>query len=178
MHYNDKDHNCKKHYTEETIQWKDKVFLPQSALKEEWYNPYQIIKLEYKPVYQEEEYYTKEYGDIEFHEWLHKQKNVCVAILAEIVSAPRLDISIEKLRPYVSQMKTITIDEYRKKKCIGSTKVEWLKQLKKKYGINILRFLHATLNNPSCNNPTGMDQTKRQPTNSQELGQESYPRKA
>jgi len=171
MHYNDKDHNCKKHYDEETIQWRDKVFLPQIALKEESYNPYQIIKLEYKPTYQEEEYYTKEYGDIEFHEWLRKQKNKCIAILAEIVSAPRLDPAIEILRSHVSQMKTITIDDYRKKKCIGSTKVEWLKQLKKKYGINILRFLHATLDHSSYNNPKGMGQTIIQQAYSQKLGQ-------
>jgi len=113
--------------------------------QEEVYNPYQVIKLEYKPVYQEEEYYTREYGDIGFYKWLNEQNHKCIAILAEIVSAPKLNPVIEKLRPEVKHMKTITIDEYRKIKCIGSTKVEWLKQLKKKYGINILRFLHASL---------------------------------
>ena len=167
MHYNDKDHNCKNQYIEENIEWKDKDFTSRIYLKEEMYNPYQIIKLEHKPIYEEDEFYTREYGDIAFHDWLRKQNNTCIAILAEIVSAPTLDPVIERLRPHVSHMNTITIDEYRRIKCIGSAKVEWLKQLKKKYGINILRFLRATLIDSSYSNPKGMDQTKKQQKGSQ-----------
>jgi len=167
MHYNDKDHNCKNQYIEENIKWKDNDFTPRIDLKEEMYNPYQIIKLNYTPMYEEEEYYTREYGDIAFRDWLRKQNHTCIAILSEIVSAPTLDPSIERLRPHVSHMKTITIDEYRKIKCIGSAKVEWLKQLKKKYGINILRFLRATLVHSSYSNPKGTDQTKRQQKSTQ-----------
>jgi hypothetical protein len=159
MYYTDRVHQCKKKYTEERIKWKDNEYIPQVELKEEKYNPYQIMQIKYKPRYEEEEYYTREYGDIPFNTWLLKQNNKCIAILAEIVDAPRLDPVIERLRPQVSQMKTITIDEYRKIKCIGSTKVEWLKQMKKKYGINILRFLYATTReHQSCNNPISTDQ--------------------
>jgi hypothetical protein len=104
-----------------------------------------VIQLKYKPKYEEEEYYSRDYGDVEFYKWLSQQKQSCVAILAEIVSAPKLNANIERLRPEVKHMKTMTIDEYRKIKCIGSTKVEWLKQLKKKYGNHILRFLYASV---------------------------------
>jgi len=160
MQYNDIVHKKASNYTEDTIQWcdreirivpkfKEETYRPYQMIQlekkpvyqEEKYNPYQMIKLELKPTYQEEEYEPREYGDIGFYNWLSHQNHKCVAILAEIVSAPRLHPEIERLRPEVKYMKTITIDEYRKIKCIGSTKVEWLKQLKKKYGINILRFL-------------------------------------
>ena len=164
MHYNDIEHTIKPKYTDDAIKWcdhnysskpefKEDVYNPyqmiqlekKTVYQEERYNPYQYIKLEYKPVYQEEEYYSREYGDVGFNNWLRQQNHHCVAILAEIVSSPRLNPAIERLRPEVKNMKTITIDEYRRIKCIGSVKVEWLKQLKKKYGINILRFLYASL---------------------------------
>jgi hypothetical protein len=113
--------------------------------QEEKYNPYQVINLQHKPTYQEDEYYARDYGDVDFYKWLSQQNNECVAILAEIISAPKLNPLIERLRPEVKNMKTMTIEEYRKIKCIGSTKVEWLKQLKKKYGLHILRFLRASI---------------------------------
>jgi hypothetical protein len=165
MQYNDIVHKQDPKYSEDAIQWcdreikltrkfKEDIYNPYQTIQliqkpnyqEEIYNPYQIIKLDYKPVYQEEEYESREYGDLGFYQWLRQQNHACVAILAEIVSAPKLHQDIERLRPEVKHMKTITIDEYRKIKCIGSTKVEWLKQLKKKYGINVLRFLCASIN--------------------------------
>jgi len=145
MYYNDTEHKRKKQYTEDSIQWDTLDFKPQLVLKEEQYNPYQMIQLRKKPLYQEEEYYSREYGDVEFYKWLTTQNHKSVAILAEIVNAPKLDPFIENIRPQVKNMKTITIEEYRKIKCIGATKTEWLKQLKKKYGINILRFLYQML---------------------------------
>jgi len=145
MHYYDKDHETKSRYTEDRIKWKDADFkLARVVLKEDIYNPYQMIQVDYKPHYQEEEYYTREYGDIGFYKWLKEQNHHCVAILAEIVSAPKINPIIDSLRPKVKDMKIMTIEEYRKKKCIGATKVEWIKKLKKKYGINILRFLYAS----------------------------------
>lgn len=165
MYYNDIDHKRDPLYTEDAIRWcdvghvlsrkdfKEEIYNPYQMLQlekkpkyqEEKYSPYQFIQLEYKPVYQEEEYYTRDYGDTGFYKWLGQQNHKCVAILAEIVSAPKLNPDIERLRLEVKNMKTISIEEYRKIKCIGSTKVEWLKQLKKKYGNIILRFLAASI---------------------------------
>ena len=53
--------------------------------------------------------------------------------------------TIESFRPNVKDLDTITIDEYIKIKKIGSRKAEWLKQLKKKYGNYILKYLNLSI---------------------------------
>jgi hypothetical protein len=95
----------------------------------------QIIK------YDEDEYNTNHYGDIEFLNWLKKQKDPSVAFFAEIIHAPKLKKQVESIRPNIKNMKTITIEKYCKIKKIGDRKKEFLKQLKKKYGNYILKFL-------------------------------------
>jgi hypothetical protein len=95
----------------------------------------QIIK------YDEDSYNIKNYGDIEFLNWLKEQKDPSIAFFAEIIHAPKLKKQIELLRPKIKNMKTITIDKYCKIKKIGERKKEWLKQLKNKYGNYILKFL-------------------------------------
>ena len=62
-----------------------------------------------------------------------------------LVTAPKLSKSIEKFRPKVKDLDTITIDEYIKIKRLGSRKAEWLKQLKKKYGNYILKYLKLSI---------------------------------
>ena len=153
MYYTEKVYNPIKRIKEDEID----VF----KLKEQYYNPeveelfvnkleyIEPIHIKYKPQYQyeEEEYKRQEYGDTAFYKWLSTQTmhESCIAILAEIVNAPKLSSKIEKIRPTVKDMPTMTIEDYRKLKCIGSTKVKWLKQMKKTYGINILRFLKASI---------------------------------
>ena len=83
----------------------------------------------------------KNYGDIEFLNWLKQQKDPSIAFFAEIIHAPKLKKQIELLRPKIKNMKTITIDKYCKIKKIGERKKEWLKQIKNKYGNYILKFL-------------------------------------
>jgi hypothetical protein len=96
-------------------------------------------------VYKEESFNKKEYGEIEFYNWLKKQKDPFIAVLAEIVNAPKMSKSIEEFRPHVKELDTITIDDYIKIKKWGTKKGEWLKQLKKKYGNYILKFLNLTV---------------------------------
>jgi len=160
MQYNDKVHKRNKTYTEDNITWDNREYKPNEEfekelflLKDEDYKqPVEIMeyKIQYiSPVliqnlkYHEDEYFSREYGDIELYKWLSQIKHPSAAILAEMISAPRLSPHIESLRPEVKNMKTISIDEYRKIKCIGTTKVKWLKRLKQKYGLNILRFLYT-----------------------------------
>ena len=95
--------------------------------------------------YKEDFFEKKEYGEIDFYNWLKKQKDPFIAVLAEIVNAPKLNKSIEEFRPKVKDLDTITIAEYIKIKKLGSRKAEWLKQLKSKYGINILKFLKLSI---------------------------------
>jgi hypothetical protein len=52
---------------------------------------------------------------------------------------------IEEFRQKVKGLDTITIDEYVKIKKLGAKKTAWLKQLKKKYGIYILKFLNLSI---------------------------------
>ena len=100
-----------------------------------------------KHIYKEESFDKKEYGELDFYNWLKTQKGPFIAILAEIVNAPKLNKSIDDFRPKVKDLDTITIAEYIKIKKLGSRKAEWLKQLKSKYGINILRFLKFSITN-------------------------------
>ncbi len=95
--------------------------------------------------YKEDNYTTIQYGDTEFYRWLQTQNDPSVAILAEIVNSPKLNITIEKVRAHINDMSTISIDSYRKIKCLGSRQVKMLKQLKQKYGENILKFLKYSL---------------------------------
>jgi len=97
------------------------------------------------PNYKEELFNKKEYGDIDFYNWLHKQKDPCLAVLAEIVNAPKMNKIVEAFRPKVKDLDTITIDEYVKIKKLGAKKTAWLKQLKKKYGDYILKFLNLSI---------------------------------
>ena len=99
MHYQDIEHNQIKKYTDDSIQWCDREHKSLPVLKEEIYNPYQVIQIKYKPIYQEEtynpyqvihlknkpkyeeeEYYSRDYGDIDFYKWLSHQNQSCVAI--------------------------------------------------------------------------------------------------
>jgi hypothetical protein len=153
MYYNEK-----RKFDKEAIVWKNREYKPNEEFEKEGFSLknedfkqiYEIMeyKLQYVAPelkkatgYQEEEYVTKEYGEIELYQWLQHIDPVSAAIIAEIISAPKLNPVIEKIRPDVKKMKTISIDEYRKVKCLGSTKVNQIKELKKKYGMNILRLL-------------------------------------
>ena len=95
-------------------------------------------------MYEEESYSVKQYGDIEFISWLKTQHDPKLAILAELVNAPRLHLTIEKERPIIGNIKTISISEYVKLKKWGSKQMDFLKELKHKYGNNILKFLYLS----------------------------------
>ena len=103
-------------------------------------NPYKT-----KNMYEEESYSVKQYGDIEFISWLKTQHDPKLAILAELVNVPRLHLTIEKERPIIGNIKTISISEYVKLKKWGSKQMDFLKELKHKYGNNILKFLYLTI---------------------------------
>ena len=90
-------------------------------------------------------YSTLQYGDMEFYDWLKKQSDPSIAILAEIVHSPKLNVTLEKVREKINEIDTISIDKYRKIKCLGSRQVKWLKELKTKYGNHILKFLQYSL---------------------------------
>ena len=164
MYYTDKEHTYNTIFTIDKLNWKDREFKSNQDFENDLFKmeeeihdiPQQIMEYKIQYIgreiqipkqYQEEEFMQRDYGDTEFYKWLKTQHDVSIAILAEIVHSPKLGKKIEDLRANVKNIDTISIDEYRKIKCIGSSKVAWLKQLKKKYGINILRFLKMSISN-------------------------------
>jgi len=151
-------YNQKRKFDKEAIVWKNGEYKPNEEFEKEVFSLknedfkqiYEIMEYKIQYIapelkkttqYQEEEYQTRDYGDIELYQWLQHIDTVSAAIIAEIISAPKLNLAIEKIRPEVKKMKTMSIDEYRKVKCLGTTKVNQIKELKKKYGMNILRLL-------------------------------------
>lgn len=97
-----------------------------------------------KNMYEEDSYAVKQYGDIEFINWLKTQNDPKLAIFANLVNAPRLHLIIEKERTNIDNIKTISISEYVKNKKWGSKHIDFLKELKHKYGNNILKFLYLS----------------------------------
>ena len=96
--------------------------------------------------YVEENYTIKQYGDIEFINWLKTQTDPRLAIFAELINAPRLHLNIENQRQNVHNIKSLSINNYVKLKKWGTKQKMFLKELKQKYGNNILKFLYLSVN--------------------------------
>lgn len=86
-----------------------------------------------------------QWTDYDFVQWANQQSSTLViAIMAELKQSPKMKPSIEMLRPKVASIPLCSIDVYRKKKRLGEKSVDFLKQMKKKYGPSILRILYVT----------------------------------
>jgi hypothetical protein len=170
MYYSDNKYNSNKLYKQDVFKLKNDIFHIHSNVKDEQLllknekhiahkNLKDILFAYNAPIYNvpiynvpikhnnmnEDRYNTLQYGDMEFYNWLKKQSDPSIAILAEIVHSPKLNTTIEKIRQQIKDIDTISIDEYRKIKCLGSRQVKWLKELKIKYGNHILKFLQYSL---------------------------------
>lgn len=166
MYYSDNKYNSNKHFKQDEYKLNNTLYNIEPNIKKEQFllkNEQYIVKDNLKdilfvynaPIYnvpfnkninvKEDNYNTLQYGDMEFYNWLKTQTDPSVAILAEIVHSPKLNVTIEKVRQQIKDMNTISIEEYRKIKCLGSRQVQWLKELKKKYGNRILIFLQYSL---------------------------------
>jgi hypothetical protein len=146
LQLNDVKYNLKKKLTNDVKILKNEKYIIVPKLKNELLNHASMNHALMIPLkYKEDNYNTIQYGDTEFYFWLKTQSDPSVGILAEIVNSPKLNITIEKIRENIKNMDTISIESYRKIKCLGSRQVNMLKQLKTKYGENILKFLKYTL---------------------------------
>ncbi len=165
MYYSDNKYKSTKLFKQDDIKLNNDIYHIQSNVKNEQFllkNEQHNVKHNLKdvlfvynaPIYnvpikdtnfKEDRYNTLQYGDMEFYNWLKTQSDPSIAILAEIVHSPKLNITIEKVRQDINKIETITIDKYRKIKCLGSRQVKWLKELKNKYGNHILKFLQYSL---------------------------------
>jgi hypothetical protein len=159
----DKDHKQNKGYKSDKLDYQcytyksnDEFESDLFKIKEEAFiatkNPFLEYRIEFlskphidKKMYEEEHQTTKNYGDINFYDWLSKQTDPKVAVFAELVNAPKLHNSIEKMRDELNSIGTISIQEYAKIKKLGSRSVTRIKELKKKYGNSILKFLYLSV---------------------------------
>jgi len=91
-------------------------------------------------------FHIREKGDNLLNNWIIKQNEPIIIFLSEFISGTKVSKEIEQFRPIIKTTPTISIDEYRKKKKIGEEGVEYLKRLKEKYGIIVLKVLWANLN--------------------------------
>lgn len=85
--------------------------------------------------------------DYEFLNWANSQKSTMViAVMAEIKKSSKMKPEIESLRSQVKRIPLMSIEEYRKKKCLGDRSISFIRQMKHKYGNHVLRILYLTSN--------------------------------
>ena len=96
--------------------------------------------------FQNDLFHIRENGDIKLNKWIITQKDPIIIFLSEFIQGTKVSKEMEKFRPIIKTTPTISIDEYRKKKKIGTVGLEYLKRLKDKYGIIVLKVLWANLN--------------------------------
>ena len=96
--------------------------------------------------YENDFFYIKEKGDNLLNSWIIQQKDPIIIFLSEFIPGTKISKEIEKFRPIIKTTPTISIEEYRKKKKLGEEGVAYLKKLKDKYGIIVLKVLWANLN--------------------------------
>jgi hypothetical protein len=91
-------------------------------------------------------FHIREKGDNLLNNWIIKQNEPIIIFLSEFIPGTKVSKEIEQFRPIIKTTPTISVDEYRKIKKIGEEGVEYLKRLKEKYGIIVLKVLWANLN--------------------------------
>ena len=109
------------------------------------YNNKEVQPQGYKE-FQKDKFRIRENGDIRLNKWIITQKDPIIIFLSEFIEGTRVSKEMEKFRPIIKTTPTISIEEYRKKKKIGTVGLEYLKRLKDKYGIIVLKVLWANLN--------------------------------
>jgi len=158
----DKEHNKQHAHKKDKLNYKGYAFKSNNDFEQDVFNikeeslkivnPILEYRIEFisnphieKKIYEEEHHHNKNYGDIEFYEWLSKQTDPKVAVFAELINAPKLHYKIEEMRDKLSSVDTMSIQEYKKIKKLGARSVKIIKELKKKYGNMILKFLYLSV---------------------------------
>jgi len=124
---------------------KDKIYSSsQKHVKDKYHFKEENINKKY--FFQNEIFNFRENGDYLLNKWIIKQKDPIIIFLSEFIGGTKISKEIEKFRPIIKTTPTISIEEYRKKKKIGQEGVEYLKRLRDKYGVIVLKVLWANLN--------------------------------
>lgn len=140
----EKNYNKKLKLKMEKEERKDLVYLPKQYKKDKL--QFTNKELTLKGKYQNDFFHFREKGDNLLNNWIIKQKDPIIVFLSEFISGTKISKDMEKFRPIIQTTPTISIEVYRKQKKIGEEGVEYLKKLREKYGIIVLKALWANLN--------------------------------
>ena len=123
---------------------KDKIYKGRSFKKEEF--QYKNEELHKKYSFINESFHFTEKGDNLLNKWILKQNDPIIIFLSEFIPGTKISKNMEKFLPIIKTTPTVSIELYRKEKKIGEEGVEYLKRLRDKYGIIVLKVLWANLN--------------------------------
>ena len=123
----------------------EKTYIPkENKVKESLVFLNKDMKKKYH--YENDFFHIKEKGDHLLNTWIKTQKEPIIVFLSEFIPETKIPKEIEKFRPIIKTTPTISIEAYRKEKKIGEEGVEYLKRLRDKYGVIVLKVLWANLN--------------------------------
>jgi len=123
----------------------DKTYLTkQNKIKESLVFLNKDMKKKYH--FENDFFHIKENGDHLLNTWIRTQNEPIIIFLSEFIPGTKIPKEIEKFRPIIKTTPTISIEAYRKQKKIGDEGVEYLKRLRDKYGVIVLKVLWANLN--------------------------------
>ena len=141
-----KEQNYKKNLKleKEKQEQHDKIYKPKRIEMERF--QYSDKDIKNKLHYENDLFYIRDKGDNLLNKWIINQKDPIIIFLSEFIPETKISKEIEKFRPIIKTTPTISIEEYRKKKKLGEESINYLKKLKDKYGIIVLKVLWANLN--------------------------------
>jgi hypothetical protein len=123
----------------------DKIYVSKKQLdKDTFLFSNKDVKKKYH--FENDFFHIKENGDHLLNTWIKTQKEPIIIFLSEFIPGTKIPKEIEKFRPIIKTTPTISIEAYRKQKKIGEEGVEYLKRLRDKYGVIVLKVLWANLN--------------------------------
>ncbi len=140
----EKDYKKKIKLEKEKEERKDLIYNPKPFKKDIYHFKNETYKGNDR--FQSDFFNIKENGDILLNKWIIKQTDPIIIFLSEFIPETKISKDMEKFRPIIQTTPTISIEIYRKQKKIGDEGVEYLKRLRDKYGIIVLKALWANLN--------------------------------
>jgi hypothetical protein len=141
----EKDYKQLKKLKLEKEERKDREYATKDKYEKEVIQ-YNTRDMKIKHRFQSDFFHIRENGDIQLNKWIIQQKDPIIIFLSEFIQGTKISKEMEKFRPIIKTTPTISVEEYRKKKKIGTEGQEYLKRLKDKYGIIVLKVLWANLN--------------------------------
>jgi len=126
----------------------DKIYKPKTQIDQVDQDPFDFKEKDMKKLYtfQNDFFHLREKGDQLLNNWIIKQKDPIIVFLSDFIPGTKISKDLKIFKPIIKTTPTISIEEYRKKKKIGEEGVEYLKRLRDKYGVIVLKVLWANLN--------------------------------